>query len=89
MGGKKFAIVHYAGTVEYSSEGFVEKTRDELHKEATDLMLSSSNTFVRHLAQILDGSNDDSGGTNCSRPAMRPKKLVAGGQFSRTNCAKK
>ena len=50
---QKFSIAHYAGTVEYSSEGFVEKNRDELPKEASELLFSSSNEFLRKLAVIV------------------------------------
>ena len=50
---QQFAIHHYAGLVEYDIEGFVEKNRDELPKEASDLLLSSTNDFVRRLANIL------------------------------------
>ena len=48
-----FAVHHYAGLVEYNVDGFVEKNRDELPKEATDLLLSSNNEFVQTLAKIL------------------------------------
>eukprot|EP00986_Skeletonema_menzelii_P010748 scaffold5364_cov156-Skeletonema_menzelii.AAC.11 len=51
-----FAVHHYAGLVEYDIEGFVEKNRDELPKEASDLLLSSNNEFVRTLAEILQPS---------------------------------
>jgi len=79
VGAKKFAIIHYAGTVEYSSEGFVEKNRDELPKEATDLLLSSSNKFVKHLADILNGLAVSTNGT---QRGNRNRSTV-GGQFSR------
>jgi myosin heavy subunit len=80
VGARKFAIIHYAGTVEYDSEGFVEKNRDELPKEATELLLSSSNQFVKALAEIISGpsSSPKSG----SRSAPKSKSTV-GGQFSR------
>ena len=48
-----FAVHHYAGVVEYDVEGFVEKNKDELPKNALILLQSSSNEFVRELAQIL------------------------------------
>jgi myosin-5 len=48
-----FAVHHYAGVVEYDVDGFVEKNRDELPKNGLNLMLSSTNGFVRTLAQIL------------------------------------
>lgn len=48
-----FSIQHYAGLVEYSAANFLEKNKDELPKETTDLLMSSSYGFVAHLAQIL------------------------------------
>ncbi|CBJ27444.1 myosin-like protein [Ectocarpus siliculosus] len=43
----KFMIHHYAGNIVYHTEGFLEKNRDMLHQEGTDLLKSSSSEFVR------------------------------------------
>jgi len=48
-----FSVQHYAGLVEYSSEGFLEKNKDELPKETTELLLSSSYPFLASLGQLL------------------------------------
>jgi len=66
-----FAVNHYAGSVEYNVEGFVEKNRDELPKEATDLLLSSKNEFVQTLAKILQPENTQpsaAGSSKSTRP---------------------
>jgi hypothetical protein len=49
----QFEVQHYAGPVEYTTEGFVEKNRDELPKESTELLSGSANSFARHLAAII------------------------------------
>ena len=85
VGARKFAIIHYAGTVEYESEGFVEKNRDELPKEATELLLSSSNKFVKSLAEIISGDSASAAKDAKKSPAARPgpkSKSTVGGQFS-------
>lgn len=53
MAEQTFAIHHYAGLVEYNAEGFLEKNRDELPKSGSDLLLGSTDNFVRCLANIL------------------------------------
>ena len=73
VGALRFGIQHYAGPVEYDTAGFVEKNRDDLPKEATELLLSSSNKFVTTLADILRSS---------SAGAKPGKKITVGGQFS-------
>ena len=45
----QFCISHYAGEVVYSTATFVEKNRDELPKEATDLMGLSSTPLLRYI----------------------------------------
>ena len=55
VGAMKFGIVHYAGPVEYDIEGFVDKNKDELPKEATELLEKCSNEYVKKLAVILSG----------------------------------
>jgi myosin heavy subunit len=37
----QFSIRHYAGEVVYTAAGFVEKNKDQIHREATDLLLAS------------------------------------------------
>ncbi len=53
MAEQLFTVHHYAGFVEYDVQGFVEKNRDELPKNALGLLQSSTNDFVKTLAQIL------------------------------------
>lgn len=55
-----FAVRHYAGMVEYDLGGFVEKNRDELPKSGLDLLLLSTNDFVRTLAKIIMPSAETS-----------------------------
>ena len=49
----QFEVHHYAGPVEYTTDGFVEKNRDELPKESTELLSGSAHPFARHLAAII------------------------------------
>lgn len=48
-----FAIQHYAGLVEYSTDFFLEKNKDELSKETTMLLRSSGLPFLVELGQEL------------------------------------
>lgn len=43
----QFTVSHYAGDVVYSTQGFVEKNRDAIHKEATDLFVNSTHPVIR------------------------------------------
>jgi myosin heavy subunit len=67
--------------VEYDTDGFVEKNRDELPRETTDLLLSSSSSFVKELASIISSA----AATDASKSArVGPKKSVTvGGHFSK------
>ena len=66
--------------VEYDTDGFVEKNKDELPREATDLLLSSSNSFVKELASIISST----AAPEAAKPSRAgPKKSVTvGGHFS-------
>ncbi|XP_011149340.1 unconventional myosin-Ie [Harpegnathos saltator] len=44
-----FAILHYAGVVSYSVDGFCDKNRDVLFLDLIELMQSSTNSLVREL----------------------------------------
>jgi myosin-5 len=48
-----FCIEHYAGIVEYSTTTFLEKNKDELPKETTLLLKSSSIDFMVSLGDVL------------------------------------
>ena len=79
VGARQFGVFHYAGLVEYETDGFVEKNRDELPKEASDLLLSSSNDFVKELASIIKSSSAQ------DKPSSgRAKKnATVGGHFAK------
>ncbi|RQM15236.1 hypothetical protein DD237_005464 [Peronospora effusa] len=55
-----FTIIHYAGHVEYSSDGFLEKNKDVLHQEAVDMLVYSTqkDSFARTLCEGIGGSRD-------------------------------
>ena len=55
-----FSVKHYAGPVEYSAVNFLEKNKDELPKETTELLMSSENAFLASLGQLLRDQTNQS-----------------------------
>lgn len=47
--GSFFSIKHYAGTVEYNSDGFCEANKDTLYRDLIILAQSTNNAFIRNL----------------------------------------
>jgi len=86
----QFSVEHYAGPVEYTTAGFTEKNRDELPKEASELLRNSEVPFVQELADIIEQSHEipsDSNGGTTPAKLHRADSSVArasvGGQFRR------
>lgn len=44
-----FVIVHYAGKVDYTVNGFCERNKDVLNNDVIELMQSTTNTFIKSL----------------------------------------
>jgi len=62
-----FSIEHYAGTVAYCAVNFLEKNKDELPKETTELLTSSSVQFLAYLGETLVKVDGESG-SGCNHP---------------------
>jgi myosin-5 len=67
QGDLAFGVHHYAGMVEYDTDGFLEKNKDELPKETTELLLSSSYPFLALLGREL------SEGSSLQQPSVSRK----------------
>lgn len=63
-----FSIHHYAGVVTYDSRNFLEKNKDELPKETTELLTSSSVPFLAYLGELLSDSANSSSSSGQHRP---------------------
>jgi myosin V len=72
-----FAIQHYAGLVEYDTECFLEKNKDELPKETTELLQSSSYPFLAMLGRELTkaSSSTEQQAASSRTPARGSKQL--------------
>ena len=81
-----FCIEHYAGIVEYSTTTFLEKNKDELPKETTELLKSSSISYIAGLGAILASNRPvNSSGENVRvlrRANSSLLKESVGSQFS-------
>ncbi|KAI2506407.1 myosin-kinesin ATPase superfamily-like protein [Fragilaria crotonensis] len=82
-----FCIEHYAGIVEYNTTSFLEKNKDELPKETTELLKSSSISFIAGLGADLAKSRSASSNGEGRRVFRRPNsslvKESVGSQFTR------
>ena len=82
----KFSIHHYAGLVEYDTDGFMEKNKDEIPMEAGELFANSSCPFIRdNLAHVvaskIHGKDDQQ---ENKRRAFKSSisRVSVGGQFA-------
>ncbi|ETV80751.1 hypothetical protein, variant 2 [Aphanomyces astaci] len=89
---RAFVVVHYAGAVRYTADGFCEKNRDKPHQAMLDLLASSENPFVRVMCRLSGGDdgdeeNDDPRGGPSPPIVMRRKSSIVstglGAQFRR------
>lgn len=80
----RFAINHYAGIVEYTTESFLNKNKDELPKEATDFLLSSRAEVFVQLGKMLNSHHESA--TKNSRQMHRSTSSLSrasvGSQFA-------
>ena len=70
-----FKIQHYAGPVEYTSDGFVQKNKDNIPQDVWKLLATSKNDYVHELFN-----------PPASTPASTPHGLV--GPVARTGLAR-
>ena len=80
VGNGHFLIHHFTGSVEYDTSGFITKNKDELPREAKELMMSSSKPFVQGLTKLL-GSLITEEVPSGSRRRGKKKMRTVGGQF--------
>ncbi len=88
----RFSIQHYAGLVEYDTANFLEKNKDELPKEATELLMSSSHALLSRLGRSLKElptrsksplpHRDDGGKKQFHRASSSILRESVGSQFS-------
>ncbi|KAL7430129.1 hypothetical protein ACHAXH_001220, partial [Discostella pseudostelligera] len=79
----KFCIHHYAGVVEYDTNGFMEKNKDEIPMEASELLSNSSCVFIQNVADVIS-SKMSRGQEESKRNALKSSisRVSVGGQFS-------
>ena len=74
----KFTIRHYAGIVEYSTDGFMEKNKDEIPMEASELLSQSTCALVRDIAEVISTKT-----TGCQKENKSSiSRVSVGKQFS-------
>ncbi|KAL1779602.1 myosin-3 [Sigmodon hispidus] len=56
-----FSLIHYAGTVDYSVSGWLEKNKDPLNETVVGLYQKSSNRLLAHLYASFATTDADSG----------------------------
>ncbi|SCV72410.1 BQ2448_3947 [Microbotryum intermedium] len=72
-----FTVSHYAGKVEYRTDGWLEKNRDPLNDNITSLLSNSSDTYVGELfaeyaeAEIVGGAGDMAPRSRARKGAFR------------------
>ncbi|GKY99570.1 hypothetical protein MPSEU_000911300 [Mayamaea pseudoterrestris] len=75
----QFGIIHFAGLVEYDVTDFVEKNRDDLPPETSELLLGSRDPFVHQLAEIILPRQGEE--TSPAAQMKAPARVTVGGFF--------
>jgi len=69
-----FVVHHYAGSIRYSTTGFLEKNRDKLYPEGVDLLRGSSSSFVIKLVETLTGEPIGGAAAAAGAPAVPSRR---------------
>jgi len=81
----KFCIEHYAGLVEYDTNGFMEKNKDEIPMEASELFSNSSCAFIQDVSLAISAKTNGTqiNGSSKRNAAMKSSisRTSVGGQF--------
>lgn len=73
----EFAIKHFAGTVSYTVNGFIDKNNDNLSPDLVAVLKQSTDTFIASLFKDDDGAS--------SAKSSAPKKLATVGSSFKTS----
>ncbi|XP_048519861.1 unconventional myosin-XV [Dendroctonus ponderosae] len=85
VGGREFAIRHFAGQVWYSVDGFLDKNRDILRPEVIELLTSSKEPLVGAIAKPLSSQSQSRTlpkGANGRFVTMKPRTPTVAARFS-------
>jgi myosin-5 len=67
-----FVVRHYAGAVEYSVSGFIEKNRNDLPRETAELMFKSKKALFQALGSILSRAGSPNGNSPNEQEGGKP-----------------
>ncbi|KAI9303752.1 P-loop containing nucleoside triphosphate hydrolase protein, partial [Cunninghamella echinulata] len=91
--GNAFIVKHYAGNVEYSTAGWINKNKDPLNEDVTRLLAKSNQKYVAHLFEDYKAentnyndtySNSNGGGHHHHSSSLAVFKFRKGGGSFRT-----
>ncbi|ORX55940.1 myosin-2 [Piromyces finnis] len=86
--GDSFTIAHYALDVTYSIEGFLEKNKDTVSDEQLNLLMNSTNEFVKEIVKLerVEALSPEQTrrSIHAGRPNTTPQKKTLGSIFKRS-----
>ncbi|XP_030583367.1 unconventional myosin-Vb [Archocentrus centrarchus] len=82
MSNSAFIVLHFADTVQYECDGFLDKNRDTVFEELINILKASQSELVAELFQQQKDVSPVANGSICSgKRATREHKLTVGFQF--------
>ncbi|XP_016133906.1 unconventional myosin-VIIa-like [Sinocyclocheilus grahami] len=83
--GMSFGVKHFAGTVYYDCEGFLEKNRDSLSMDILELVQKSSNKLLKLIFEKEMNTNSAKNNNKINKIIMTPKSSLRQVNDSRRN----
>uniref|UniRef100_A0A671NG73 Unconventional myosin-VIIa-like n=1 Tax=Sinocyclocheilus anshuiensis TaxID=1608454 RepID=A0A671NG73_9TELE len=74
--GMQFGVKHFAGTVYYDCEGFLEKNRDSLSVDIMELVQKSSNKLLKQIFEKETNKNSVKNNNKINKILMTPKNSL-------------
>ncbi|XP_044216602.1 unconventional myosin-Vb isoform X2 [Thunnus albacares] len=81
MSNSAFIVLHFADTVQYECDGFLDKNRDTVFEELINILKASQSELVAELFQQQGNVSVANGSIRSGKKAHREHKLTVGFQF--------